>query len=574
MSEMFQLIKNEKRAAILNESGNLLIMGGPGSGKTTIALFKAKQIVETSVLKSDQKVLFLSFARATVSRVEEHAGTLVPQNVKRSIEINTYHGFIWNILKNHGYLLNTHPIRLWGPHEAATRLAGTPSNQLKEKELEVFYAEGLVHFDLFAQLCSELLTESSSLRRIIADIYPVIILDEFQDTNSDEWELIKTLGRDSQLIALADPDQRIYDFRGADPKRIAHFIAQCNPTVFDFGKENNRSNGTDIVQYGNDLLAGKNKGKSYNDVSLIKYSFCKKPLTHIFLKRWVLMMKGRLEKRSSGDWSIAVLVPTNALMLEVSDAFQKEQTLCNGTIPIIPHEAAIETSGPALAALFLATLLEESCDLKKLVKALSNHIEGRRGNKVASQSDIALAAALKKFTETGKIAGKNRTLIVHECKALTIEAKQTPLHGNIIEDWKALSDLISKKEAPCIKQIATDLRYLRLLQRGSQLYSSLDGLWRNAHSYSGAVGAVDEALIQEHFSMATKTWNGINVMTIHKAKGKEFDVVIIYEGRFQNRIVSRQDRIDQARLNLRVAVTRARLKTIIMTPDVDPCPLV
>ena len=67
--------------------------------------------------------------------------------------------------------------------------------------------------------------------------------------------------------------------------------------------------------------------------------------------------------------------------------------------------------------------------------------------------------------------------------------------------------------------------------------------------------------------------NGVNVMTIHKAKGKEFDEVIVYEGLYQNRIVSRPDRIDQARLNLRVAVTRAKEKTIIMTPESDPCPL-
>ena len=86
---MFQLNKDDKRAAVLNETGNLLIMGGPGSGKTTIALFKAKEIVSSGKLKSGQKILFLSFARATVSRVEEHADALIPSTVKSLIEINT-----------------------------------------------------------------------------------------------------------------------------------------------------------------------------------------------------------------------------------------------------------------------------------------------------------------------------------------------------------------------------------------------------------------------------------------------------------------------------------------------------
>ena len=50
-------------------------------------------------------------------------------------------------------------------------------------------------------------------------MYPVIILDEFQDTSADEWQLIQLLGTNSELIALADPEQRIYDFRGAAQNR-------------------------------------------------------------------------------------------------------------------------------------------------------------------------------------------------------------------------------------------------------------------------------------------------------------------------------------------------------------------
>ena len=98
-------------------------------------------------------------------------------------------------------------------------------------------------------------------------------------------------------------------------------------------------------------------------------------------------------------------------------------------------------------------------------------------------------------------------------------------------------------------------------------------VWRNNQTYQGAVDAVSSALTQEHFSMSTKKWDGVNVMTIHKSKGKEFDVVIVYEGRYQGRIVSKPDRIDQARLNLRVAVTRAKKCALILTPEEDPCPL-
>lgn len=63
-------------------------------------------------------------------------------------------------------------------------------------------------------------------------------------------------------------------------------------------------------------------------------------------------------------------------------------------------------------------------------------------------------------------------------------------------------------------------------------------------------------------------------MNIHKSKGKEFDEVIIYEGSFQ-RIVwagANDKQKAQALLALRVAVTRAMKKTLILTPEKEPCP--
>ena len=83
-----------------------------------------------------------------------------------------------------------------------------------------------------------------------------------------------------------------------------------------------------------------------------------------------------------------------------------------------------------------------------------------------------------------------------------------------------------------------------------------------------------DALLQEHFSASIKEWRGVHVMTIHKSKGKEFDEVIIYEGSHQGRIAraNANDReLAQARLILRVGVTRAMQRATILTPRSDPC---
>ena len=60
----------EKQLQVLDSDGHLLVTGGPGSGKTTISILKAAHIAERD-LRPQQKVLFLSFARASVSRVVE-----------------------------------------------------------------------------------------------------------------------------------------------------------------------------------------------------------------------------------------------------------------------------------------------------------------------------------------------------------------------------------------------------------------------------------------------------------------------------------------------------------------------
>ena len=136
----------------------------------------------------------------------------------------------------------------------------------------------------------------NSLISIICNCYPVIILDEFQDTNIDEWNFIKVLGKKSNLIVLADPNQRIYEFRGADPKRIGDYIKEYNPKIFDFGNENNRSDGTDILLFGNDLLTGENKNKKYDDIHIIKYQFRKGAGLHLDLKFAVIECSKKTNK--------------------------------------------------------------------------------------------------------------------------------------------------------------------------------------------------------------------------------------------------------------------------------------
>jgi len=569
MSEQWS---NEK-LKFLGHEGHALALGGPGAGKTHVALVKARNHIRAGSLKPGQKVLFLSFARATVARILQKASELISRDELKRLEISTYHAFAWDILRSHAYLLTGRPqLRLLAPPEAAAHLASFPKHSREAEKMRLFIEDATLDFDLFARMVAELLQSSGRLAELYGACYPVVILDEFQDTNADEWAMIQQLGKGSRLLALGDPDQRIYEFRGADPRRLKEFADAFSAKPFDFAGENHRSSGTDINTFGNDLLYGKNVGKAYQDVRVVKYGFIngKSPFFHP--KTQVLSAFQRLKKLP--EKSIAVLVPSRQLMVNLSAYLQSE---LDG-LPAIRHDVAMDVEAPALAAGVLAALMEGGPAHEatgRVLRALHSHIRGRRGSRPTPQPDLDLAEALSKFMLTGKVTGSKRKLVVSEVQRVVAERGQLTMAGDAGVDWLRMRDMFAGCAVDVLTEVAKDVGFLRLLHRGSALRAGLGELWRAQGHYGGAESAVRSALVQEQFAAVLRDWRGVHLMTIHKAKGKEFDEVIIYDGLHQRLVRNPEDEkaVAQERLALRVAVTRASRRATILTPKKGSCPL-
>jgi DNA helicase II / ATP-dependent DNA helicase PcrA len=599
---LFEL--SEKKKAILAHSGHLLVVGGPGSGKTTISIIKAGALV-LERLRPTQKVLFLSFARATVARVlealAEHSGNKL--ETRRQIDVDTYHAFFWRLLKTHGYLIGLpRALEILTPPAQAIALStirhefGPPkklSDAAKENKCKSEAAElrrlaferGQVCFDLFAELVAQILTGSAKIRNLVSSAYPVVILDEFQDTNAGQWLVVQHLGTDSALIALADEQQRIYDFAGADPERLNHFRDRFKPKEFDLGGENHRSAGTDIARFGNDLLRGKFTGP-YQGLKLCKFP-ANQNQAIATLKGQTLQARKRLMEKKRNDWSLAILVPTKKMMRQVSDAFRTPQP----SMPLINHHAAIDMAGAILAAEVIAFLLQPRGapgDFEQFVDLLCNFFRGKGGDD-PSNSDIAESLAIQKAllkavecAKNGKEVPANSVLRpISAGYELCAAIKQT---GNPDEDWLAVRAALAECGCKRLTKVAEEARNVRFLDRGTQLREQLSLNWRDAGTYDNALSIIRQAFVQEHFATSTRREPGIVVMNMHKAKGKQFDEVIIFEGwprRAGGKIVSNVDRIVQgniagdhlthARYNFGVSVTRAKLQTTIMTPESDPC---
>jgi len=262
-------------------------------------------------------------------------------------------------------------------------------------------------------------------------------------------------------------------------------------------------------------------------------------------------------------------------MLKISGYLESSSSKANE----IFHEVLIDPDGPSLAAVLIGGLLESASTTgeieKQLLLDLIQHLRGCKGGDI-SQADLRLVAELEEYSKTGRIKGSKRMELISNIRAIATARSQLTMSGDPMKDWLQIRDLLSTASHEALKAVADHGRYVRLLRRGTQLREGLTEQWKLHHSYKGAREIISTALTQEHFAASTRTWKGVNLMTMHKSKGKEFDEVIIFEGYMNGRLlrdnVSANDEA-QARNTLRVAVTRARLRTTILTPAGNVCPM-
>lgn len=448
--------------------------------------------------------------------------------------------------------------------------------------------EGKVCFDLFATKVGDLLHGSNKVRALVSTMYPFIILDEFQDTSAEQWRVVKALGVESTLIALADPEQRIFDFIGADPERLNHFREAFHPSEHDLAGDNHRSKGTEIALFGNDILSRKFRKSNYEGIHFELFA-SNSNQAYVTLTTQVLQARKRLVDAGKRDWSLAILVPTKKMTRLVSDTLREPF----GAVPPIGHTAAVDMEGPILAAEIVAFLLQQdrhSAAFDDLIELLCSYYHGRGGsapNKGDLEEASRLRTALTKWN-ANIAAGKpppgnsvlNATATVHQA------AIALALTGDPDKDWRAIRSILDAGGCSRLKEIAGQVRNVRLLERGTQLRQGLTQDWRDSGVYRNALEITRRAFVQEHFSTAHKPETGVIVMNMHKAKGKQFDEVIIFEGwprRAKREIVANPDRIvsgnirsgamTQARQNFRVSVTRAKSRTTILTPSDDICAL-
>ena len=308
----------------------LLVTARPGRGKTSVALWYAERLLLDGSLQPYQRVLFLTFSRNAVYQISSASGRLLAESTQRRLDIATYHSFMWWLLQNFGRFAGL-PTKLDLVWNTKARAVIYGSNCGEEQRPRFLAREiGAITYDCFAPLSIPLL-KSPAINGWLAQMYPVVVVDEFQDTNDEQWEFIKLLTENSRLCCLADPDQMIHRFRGATDNRVDRLLEEKQAKKYGLQNTCMRTNEHDLLDFAEAILDNKpmsNRKAAWKQRFLRDYRGPNAKSYH--LKLTLQQFHNDFKKRNLPGWpSIAIAAYANKAADEIRHELAKE----GGKIP-------------------------------------------------------------------------------------------------------------------------------------------------------------------------------------------------------------------------------------------------
>lgn len=266
---MGKKLNTAQQKAVCHETGPMLVLAGPGSGKTTVLLCRISRLLERGLAKP-QEILALTFSKAAAEEMKSRFENL---NGASGVSFGTFHSIFFRILRSrYGWnveqifqeeerrsiLRNSIEAEKWDIPDLEEYISQFFSQlSLMNSELEQpnrFTPVGIpveefrklyrayegykerhekLDFDDMLTQCYQLLREDAAVREYWQRKYKFILVDEFQDVNQAQFACLQILAEKHQnLFVVGDDDQSIYAFRGARPDFLLHF-----PTLYPAAKK-------------------------------------------------------------------------------------------------------------------------------------------------------------------------------------------------------------------------------------------------------------------------------------------------------------------------------------------------
>ncbi|HUZ59573.1 MAG TPA: UvrD-helicase domain-containing protein [Hanamia sp.] len=617
MQEYLQGLNDAQREAVLHRDGPIMIVAGAGSGKTKVLTTRIAHLMATGV--DAFQILALTFTNKAAAEMKERVIHILGNSEARNLYIGTFHSVFARILRAEadkiGYPRNftiydtddsksvvktvikemNLDDKHYKPSTVFNRISGaknsliTPEEYINDYGLQQedlranrpligqiyssyckrCFKNGAMDFDdLLLKFYQLLITHPESLSKYQRK-FKYIMIDEYQDTNTSQYQIIKLLGAMHENVAVVGDDaQSIYSFRGATIENILRFQKDYDEVKVVMLEQNYRSS-QNILNVANEIISN-NKGQIPKKLWTINDEGEKINLVRTatdndegkYVADAIQEQKLRNHYRNS---DFAILYRTNAQ----SRSFEESLRRMNIAYRIYGGISFYQRKEIKDFLSYLRVIMNPNDEeaLKRIINYPARGIGKTSLEKAvlfANQNNISMWNVLERASEFGY---KASTLDVISNFVIMIKMFQSELEKKNAYD---LAILVGKQTA-IVKDLFND-KTTEGLARYENLQELLNSIKEFTETPTEDGELLDKSLgsYLQQITLLTDADDDkgerdvVKLMTIHAAKGLEFQVVFVgglEETLFPNAMaINTREELEEERRLFYVAITRAKTR--------------
>ena len=605
-SEYLNNLNNAQKKAVLYLDGPLLIVAGAGSGKTKVLTSRIAHIIKEKRAFPNQ-ILSVTFTNKAAKEMQTRVSIMLGSTATSLSWLGTFHSICAKILRKHATAANLNSnftiidtddqirliknicksenidIKQLSPRFILAIIdrwknKGYYPSEVVVNNKEIYEKTILPLYKIYQQKLIDLnscdfgdlilhtvkiLENYPDIRQIYTTNFKYILVDEYQDTNFIQSKWLNLLSEKTKnLCCVGDDDQSIYSWRGAEIKNFLEFDQVYENTKVIRLEKNYRST-QNILSVASDLISnnqnrvGKTLTTTMEEGDLVKLNCFKNG------KDEAIGISDEIEKKLKKKYSfneMAILVRAIFQTREFEERFLK----IGMPYRILGGTKFYERAEIKDCVAYLRLIHQEKDDLafERIVNNPKRSIGDttlKIVHEFGKENNLSLESAANKMLEQNLIKPKTKIGLSFFLNALNKWRKD--LNIKKISHVKLLQIVLDESGYSAMLKNKKDLDNENRLENIKELLSAMKE-FENLESFL------------EHVSLATsidQEWDGekINMMTMHAAKGLEFDVVFLpgwEEGLFphQKSIEEKgQNGLEEERRLAYVGITRAKKKAII-----------
>lgn len=616
MENILDNLNKEQREAVETVRGPLLVLAGAGSGKTKLLTSRIAYLIQNGV--RPRNILAVTFTNKAAKEMKERLGNILGENVVKYMWVGTFHGICGRILRENienysfqsGKRLDKNfsiydetdsnavikqaikklnlDDKVYAPKLVKTVISNaknkmqdaytfaTFARDFKSQKIAQIYEEyenslnnnNAIDFDDMLMLTVKLLEQCKEVRQQYYDRFQHILVDEFQDTNMAQYKLINMLYTNLEpdipdersLCVVGDVDQSIYSWRGADYTIILNFQKDFKKTKLIKLEQNYRST-ANILNVANAIIENNTERvdkvlySQKGDGELIDYFEAQDEADE------ANFIASRIKQDSGGDYNrFAILYRTNSQSRALEEACMAAGLPYKiyGGLKFYDRKEVKDI----IAYLKLIYNTDDSQSFRRIVNVPKRAIGDttvKNLSDFADKEDISLFAACQRIEDAVEIPPRTRSKLKDFSELILkfVNAKDSYSLQDFVTLVIEKTGYLAELQSQNTPESEADIENLQELVNvaGEFVPEEADNA---LGEFLQQVALVSDLDGMEDIS------NNVTLMTLHSAKGLEFQIVFLAgcdEGVFPHqRTFNIPSEMEEERRLMYVGVTRAEEK--------------